>query len=400
MDETTQEKRTETEIYIHIPFCMKKCLYCDFPSGAYGSDIRRRYTKALLRELLYQAERMDDCDITTVYIGGGTPTWLEEKLMEKVIRAVYKYFHVRPDAEFTMEANPATASEKTLALYHSLGVNRLSIGLQSADETELKTLGRVHTYSEFLNTYEYARNAGFDNINVDLMSGIPGQTPATLKKSLTDVTGLRPEHISCYSLIVEPGTPFYDLYEEDVERREKGLSTEFLPNEDQEYELGKFAQKFLTEHGYGQYEISNYARMGKACRHNIGYWRRVPYLGVGLGAASLLDNIRYTNTKDIYEYLSKVEAGDFPIYENAEAVSRKSQMEEFMFLGLRMTEGVSRRDFEDVFGVSVDAMYGEVMEKLVSEGLLVYSEGRIRLTELGADLSNYALSFFLFSDDK
>ncbi|MEE3481031.1 MAG: radical SAM family heme chaperone HemW [Lachnospiraceae bacterium] len=399
MDEFLENKRTETELYIHIPFCMKKCLYCDFPSGAYGSEIRRRYTKALMRELLYQAERMDDCDITTIYIGGGTPTWLEEKYMEKIIRTVYRYFHVRPDAEFTMECNPATAAEKTLTLYRSLGVNRLSIGLQSSDENELKTLGRVHSYSEFLNTFQYARNAGFDNVNVDIMTGIPGQTPVSLKKTLSDVTGLRPEHISCYSLIVEEGTPFYDLYEEDVKKREKGLPTEELPDEDQEYELGKIAQHYLTEHGYGQYEISNYAHMGKACRHNIGYWQRVPYLGVGLGAASLLDNIRYTNTKDIYEYLSKVEAGDFPIYESAEAVSRRGQMEEFMFLGLRMNEGVSRRDFEKTFGVSVDAMYGEVMEKLVSEGLLVYSEGRIRLTELGADLSNYALSFFLFSDD-
>ncbi len=399
MEETTENKRTETELYIHIPFCMKKCLYCDFPSGAYGSEIRRRYTKALMRELLYQAERMDDCEIATIYIGGGTPTWLEEKYMEKIIRTVYKYFHVSPDAEVTMECNPATAAEKTLSLYRSLGVNRLSIGLQSSDENELKTLGRVHSYGEFLNTFQYARNAGFDNINVDIMTGIPGQTPATLRKTLSDVTSLRPEHISCYSLIVEEGTPFYDLYEDDVKRREKGEPTVELPNEDQEYELGKIAQRYLAEHGYGQYEISNYARMGKACRHNIGYWKRVPYLGVGLGAASLLDNIRYTNSRDIYEYLSKVEADDFPIYKDAEAISRKGQMEEFMFLGLRMNEGVSRDDFEKTFGVSIDAMYGGVLSKLSADGLLLYSEGRVCLTELGADLSNYALSFFLFDEE-
>ena len=399
MEETTENKRTETELYIHIPFCMKKCLYCDFPSGAYGSEIRRRYTKALMRELLYQAERMDDCEIATIYIGGGTPTWLEEKYMEKIIRTVYKYFHVSPDAEVTMECNPATAAEKTLSLYRSLGVNRLSIGLQSSDENELKTLGRVHSYGEFLNTFQYARNAGFDNINVDIMTGIPGQTPATLRKTLSDVTSLRPEHISCYSLIVEEGTPFYDLYEDDVKRREKGEPTVELPNEDQEYELGIIAQRYLAEHGYGQYEISNYARMGKACRHNIGYWKRVPYLGVGLGAASLLDNIRYTNSRDIYEYLSKVEADDFPIYKDAEAISRKGQMEEFMFLGLRMNEGVSRDDFEKTFGVSIDAMYGGVLSKLSADGLLLYSEGRVCLTELGADLSNYALSFFLFDEE-
>lgn len=352
-----------------------------------------------MSELKYQAQRMDDCLIRSVYFGGGTPTWLEERYLDKIIKSVFHYYHVKEDAEITIECNPATASLSMLTNYRSLGINRISIGLQSTNQDELSTLGRIHTFQEFLNTFDYARKAGFTNINVDVMTGIPGQTPATLKKTLMDICTLSPEHISCYSLIIEENTPFYTLYHEDDERRKRGEMTKLLPTDDEEYELYKTAQSFLISHGYGQYEISNYAKMGKSCIHNIGYWKRVPYYGAGLGASSLLDEIRYKNPTDIYEYIEKVEKNEFPIYKEASAVTRKEAMEEFMFLGLRMNEGVSLNDFYEAFKVSMEHVYGEVLNTLVSENMIEGSGGFIRLTELGMDVSNYVLSFFLLPDD-
>lgn len=386
-------------LYIHIPFCMRKCLYCDFCSGTYGPEIRKDYVKALVNELRYQSERLYDYSVASVYIGGGTPTWLEEKLMDKLIKTVLKFYNVEPGAEITIEMNPATASENQLFSYRTLGVNRLSIGLQSSNDDELQTLGRVHSMKDFLRSFEAARRSGFENINVDIMTGIPGQTPPSIKKTLSDIFLLKPEHISCYSLIIEKGTPFYDMYGEDGEKRKRGEPQEFLPSEDEEYELGKTAQNMIKAAGYSQYEISNYAKLGKSCAHNIGYWKRNPYLGVGISAASLIDEIRYTNTKDINEYIKKGLSGDFPLYDEAEALSKKKRMEEFMFLGLRMTEGILEDDFLKTFGVPVDSVYLLSVESLISEKLLKRAKGRLFLTELGADLSNYALSKFLLDKD-
>ena len=386
-------------LYIHIPFCMRKCLYCDFCSGTYGPEIRKDYVKALVNELRYQSERLYDYRVASVYIGGGTPTWLEEKLMDKVIKTVLKFYNVEPDAEITIEMNPATASENQLFSYRTLGVNRLSIGLQSSNDDELRTLGRVHSMKDFLRSFEAGRRSGFENINVDIMTGIPGQNPPSLKKTLSDVFLLKPEHISCYSLIIEKGTPFYDMYGEDDEKRKRGETQQFLPSEDEEYELGKTAQNMIKAAGYAQYEISNYAKLGKSCVHNIAYWKRTPYLGVGISAASLIDEIRYSNTRDINEYIKKGLSGDFPLYDEAEALSKKKRMEEFMFLGLRMTEGILEDDFYNNFGVSLDSVYMLPVERLISEKLLKRQKGRLFLTELGADLSNYALSKFLLDKD-
>ena len=386
-------------LYIHIPFCMKKCLYCDFCSGVYGPEIRKDYVKALTNELRYQSERLYDYSVASIYIGGGTPTWLEEKLMDRVIKTVFKYYNVEPAAEVTMEMNPATASESQLFSYHTLGVNRLSIGLQSSNEEELRTLGRVHSFKDFLRSFEAARRSGFDNISVDIMTGIPGQNPLSLKKTLSDVFLMKPEHISCYSLIIEEGTPFHDMYGEDDEKRKRGEVQEFLPSEDEEYELGKTAQNMIKAAGFSQYEISNYAKLGKTCLHNVGYWKRTPYLGVGISAASLIDEIRYTNTRDINEYIRKGISSNFPLYNEAEALSEKKRMEEFMFLGLRMTEGILENDFYETFGVLLDSVYMLPVERLLSEKLLKRDRGRLFLTELGADLSNYALSMFLLDKD-
>lgn len=387
---------TEAELYIHIPFCIRKCLYCDFLSGSYDRDIRKRYTKAVITELKYQSMRMSDNLIRSVYFGGGTPTFLEEEFFEKILKTVFKYYHVKEGAEITIECNPATASEETLKKYRSLGVNRISIGLQSANQKELNTLGRIHSFQECVNTFYYARHAGFTNINVDIMTGIPGQSVSTLKGTLDEVIKLNPEHISCYSLIIEEGTVFYEKYHEDELLREKGLPTKVLPSSDEEYDLYNTAREILISKGYGQYEISNYARFGKSCIHNIGYWQRVPYYGAGLGAASLIDEIRYKNPSEMDTYLKKIEDYNFPIYSEAEIVTKQAQIEEFMFLGLRMTEGISEKKFLENFEVPISEVYGDIIKELSESGLLEESEGFLRLTKRGMDVSNEVLSSFLF----
>lgn len=456
----------DTELYIHIPFCVRKCLYCDFLSGPFDADIRKRYTEALVKELRYQSAFMKDALIRSVYFGGGTPTLLEEAYFEKIISEVFRDFHMKDHAEISMECNPATASFDKLSHYQKLGVNRLSIGLQSASEKELKTLGRIHTFPDFLKTFDEARKAGFSNINVDLMTGIPGQSLDSLQNTLSQVTKLAPDHISCYSLIIEENTPFYQSYHEEDERRREGEPVEdlpsdsglrkdgalpsagddaacstgvlaaHLPSEDEEYALSKNARAFLISKGYAQYEISNYTKPGFECIHNIGYWQRVPYLGVGLGAASLLtdecfqnfqnhicqpphniispysqNNIqldssdgkwhetRYRNPSDMKKYIEKAEHDDFPIFAEKEKLTKKAAIEEFIFLGLRMNEGISIEKFKEAFGISLASVYHEQIRKFQDEKLLEISGERLKLTEKGMDVSNYVLSDFLLPDD-
>ena len=312
-------------------------------------------------------------------MGGGTPTWLNEDKMVVILDAIYTYFNVLPEAEVSMECNPGTVTLGKLEKYRRAGVNRLSIGLQSADDEELKILGRIHTFEQFLKTYEMARNTGFGNINVDLISGIPYQTAEKFLHTLQKVVRLKPEHISAYSLIIEKGTPFYEAYKFDAVKQEAGMQTEVLPTEDEVYRIYKMTQHYLAQAGYAQYEISNFAHPGFECEHNIGYWTRANYLGLGLGAASLVENVRYANTSDLYDYLN--------------GILRVS--EEFMFLGLRQTCGVTRQQFEKTFGIPIDGIYKNALEHLRNEGLLDTSEGKIVLTEKGMDLSNYALAQFL-----
>ena len=407
-------KIKEMELYIHIPFCVKKCDYCDFLSFAADENTQYQYVLGLVKELEFYGLKYQDRQISTIYIGGGTPSWLREEYMELIMDTVHKRFHVAKDAEVTIECNPGTITEQKFAVYRKIGINRLSIGLQSAHNEELKILGRVHSYEQFLKTYDMARKNGFDNINIDLMSSLPGQIPEMFLDSLQQVVRLKPEHISAYSLIIEKGTPFYELYRFDAVKQEAGMQTESLPTEEEEYQTTKLTQQYLKSEGYDWYEISNFAKPGKECRHNIGYWKRADYLGVGLGAASLLDNIRYSNTRDIYNYLKETEqiyegmfqnpredgtVDEVPatnLHASAEKVSRNAQMEEFMFLGLRMTKGFYRQEFFDAFGIQIEAVYGDVLTRLQEEELLLKREGRIYLTEKGMDLSNYVLSQFLF----
>ncbi len=394
-------EKKELELYIHIPFCVKKCDYCDFLSFPADNRTQRRYVDAVQKEIIYYGALYPDRKITTIFIGGGTPSWLDEEEIVRILHTVREAFAVEHDAEITIECNPGTATAHKLVRYREAGINRISIGLQSAHNEELALLGRIHTWEQFLKTYDLARKAGFSNINVDLMSALPGQTLETFSDTLKKVLALKPEHLSAYSLMIEEGTPFYERYREDEKHREAGEPTELLPDEEQEYAVTKLTQRVLMEAGYHWYEVSNFAKPGYECRHNIGYWKRADYLGIGIGAASLIDNVRYANVRDLEEYCKECESlwEELNIRKtlcsSTEPVTREEQMEEFMFLGLRMTEGVSRAEFEQHFGTTIEAVYGDVLRQLQKEGLLVKQEGRICLTERGMDVNNYVVEQFM-----
>ena len=382
------------ELYIHIPFCVRKCAYCDFLSFAADEKLQKDYVSALQKELIFYGQQKKDREISTIFVGGGTPSWLHEKEMAAIFDTVYQTFRVASNAEISMECNPGTVTEQKFEVYRNIGVNRLSIGLQSAKNEELKLLGRIHTFEQFLKTYDMARHYGFSNINIDLMSSLPGQSAKSFLDSLKKVVRLKPEHISAYSLIIEEGTPFYQTYYEDVLRRENGEKTNLLPSEEEEDLTTRQTRAYLQAEGYHWYEISNFAKPGKECKHNIGYWKREDYLGVGIGAASLIDNVRYSNETDIYEYI-RHPVGN----RTGDLITRKAQMEEFMFLGLRMVDGFMRTEFIDAFGVEPEGIYGNVFNSLQNEGLLERKEGNIRLTEKGIDVSNYALAKFLITKE-
>ena len=418
-------------LYIHIPFCVRKCEYCDFLSWSEPSRAdRTAYAAALCREISAAAETFPKADVDTIFIGGGTPTTLSPEDLSMIMNHVRGTFHVLPEAEITMEMNPGTYSEGMIAFVKE-HLTRVSIGLQSARNEELRRLGRIHTYEEFENCYRSLRNAGVDNINIDLMSALPGQSIQSWEYTLRKVIGLDPEHISAYSLIVEEGTPFYDLYD-------SGKLD--LPEEDVEREMYHLTKTILSEAGYQRYEISNYAKPGFACRHNIRYWRREPYLGFGVGAASMYGELvsfavnsalkgskqtaispnegdiknyfisccgrfsgqyRRTNDTDFIRYLRHYdlrESGGGKAWDGENTttcLSLKDSMEEFMFLGLRMTDGVSIREFYDAFGFSMDDIYGDVIRKYIENGLLERGDDRIGLTERGLDVSNVVMEEFL-----
>lgn len=381
--------KKELELYLHIPFCVSKCKYCDFLSAPSGEEQRQIYAERLCRRIRYWSDVIHNYgyEIVSIFVGGGTPSILTEAQITQVFEAVHESFPIREDAEITLEMNPGTDVKDKLPVYRELGINRLSMGLQSADNEELKCLGRIHTYEDFRQVYQWAREAGFTNINVDLMSAIPGQTLESYEDTLRKVADLEPEHISAYSLIIEEGTPFYERYGE-------GRHAEELPDEDTERQMYVRTGEILEDYGYHRYEISNYAKDGYECRHNLGYWDRKGYLGLGAGASSLMDHIRWKEPDHIGPSTGLVleEREDFT------RLRRKDEMEEFMFLGLRKINGVSEYDFYKSFRVSMDEIYKESIENLIKEGLLVREEDRIRLTDRGIDLSNYALSQFLLGE--
>ncbi len=451
-------------IYIHIPFCVKKCQYCDFLSAPADSRAQEVYLRALKQEISEQAARYREYEVQTVFIGGGTPTAVPYEKLCGILETVFSCYRVNPQAEISMEANPGTVTKEALLAYRKAGINRLSIGLQSPNDGELKLLGRIHTYRDFLQTYRWAQEAGFININLDVMSALPGQSVENYRKTLETVLSLKPQHISAYSLIVEEGTPFYEKYGQESEKlRATGEKQPDLPSEEEEREMYALTEKLLAAAGYHRYEISNYALPGRECRHNLVYWKRGSYVGFGLGAASMVENVRFENTREMQEYLAEyadvpdaeevvaeVTQGDAQVLskeqvlslredvhsekeqvlsiredghskkeqtlstcedvnsrdaqqifqgENVHPLSQEEQMEETMFLGLRLTEGVSKAEFQRQFGVSMEQIYGEVMRENTAQGLLIDETGYVRLTREGIDLSNYVMAQFLLDED-
>ena len=390
-------EKKELELYVHIPFCVRKCAYCDFLSAPADTQERTLYIDALTEEIRARKNDFNAYRVSTIFLGGGTPSILEGDDSARIFRALQENFDISDDAEITMEVNPGTVTEEKAASWRKSGVNRLSIGLQSADDRELKMLGRIHTYREFLDTWKIVREAGFENVNVDLISAIPGQNLRSWSETLRKVADLGPEHISAYSLIIEEGTPFYERYGDGSgEDENKGNHLPPLPDEDTEREMYKATEKILAEYGYHRYEISNYSKTGYECRHNLGYWERKEYLGLGLGASSLISECRFHNTADMESYLRFYENAGTGICEDIEHLSVEDQMEEFMFLGLRKTDGVSVDDFRKAFGKEIREVYGEQMRKLEEQRLIEYSGNRVRLTERGTDISNYVFSEFMF----
>lgn len=383
--------RKELSIYLHIPFCVRKCAYCDFLSFPSDDKSRLQYVQALCEELLTCPYETDAYEIVSVFIGGGTPSILPGAEIEKLLAAVRTHFSVRVDAEITIEANPGTLTADKLAAYRRAGVSRLSIGLQSAHDEELRLLGRIHTFSQFQESYTLAREAGFANISVDLMSGLPGQTFASWKDTLRIVTALAPEHISAYSLMIEEGTPFYERYHTEDARRAKGEQTQMLPDEDTERAMYTWTGQYLQKKGYMQYEISNYSRPGFESRHNIGYWTRRPYLGFGLGAASFFQEKRWKNTEDMRQYL----AGSIQDAASVEVLTCTDAISEQMFLGLRMRSGVCKQALTESFGCEMEKLFGAQIAQLKKQGLLEETDEAVRLTDEGVHVSNYCMEKFL-----
>ena len=429
-------------LYLHFPFCVRKCAYCDFLSAPGTEEVKRAYTDALIRDIRTWGT-VPTPPVDTVFLGGGTPSVMDPEDLQRVMDAVRDSFTVLPDAEITMEMNPGAYDERLFS-FISRNVNRISCGLQSARGRELQKLGRIHSFQDFCLCYQKLRQAGIRNLNVDLMFALPGQTPESWRETLTRVAEMGPEHISAYSLIIEEGTPFFDL-------RERGLLD--LPDEDSEREMYALTAEALRPFGYSRYEISNYAKPGYACRHNVRYWRRREYLGLGLGAASMMRNtyaghsaagsdtaflnraadpkdrlhaklsapsgeFRWSSTDDIRLYI-KGAGGQMPVLAEASAADEeridadisgrtvrdftrltvKDAVEEFMFLGLRMTEGVTDQAFRQSFGMALSDVYGEQIKELSERGLLTVTrdggDTRIALTPRGTDVSNVVLSEFL-----
>lgn len=400
--------KKKLELYVHIPFCVKKCAYCDFLSFSGNQKLQEEYTEKLIQEIQYQSFGMSDYEVVSIFVGGGTPSILKPEDMTRVFDAIRNCFDVNSEAEITIEANPGTVTAAGLHAYREAGINRISLGLQSADDRELQDLGRIHTYDEFLKSYQRVRMAGFNNVNVDLISAIPGQTVESWKNTLKKVTMLKPEHISAYSLIVEEGTPYYDRYGGHVEmdnhhltekERRRLMALPELPDENSEREMYYLTRDFLKDQGYDRYEISNYSRKGYECRHNIGYWTGIEYLGLGLGSSSYLNGCRFHNTSVLSEYqeaeFSKEESFYSVLRQEFDHLTMEEKMEEYMFLGLRLMEGVSTQEFAGKFGQNIWNIYGPVLEKSEKEGVLEHRDGNYRLTNRGIDISNYVMSRFI-----
>lgn len=380
-------------LYIHIPFCVKKCAYCDFLSGPAKDEEIIEYVNALCMEIESYQEMSKEYLVDSIFFGGGTPSILEETQITQIITSIRHVFEIKQEAEITIECNPGTVTKQKLSTYKSLGINRLSFGLQSTDNEELKKLGRIHTYEEFLNNFHLARELGFNNINVDIMSALPGQTLESYCKTLNEIIQINPEHISAYSLILEEDTPFYKMYGED------GKYKDLIPSEEVDRLMYHETKRLLKAAGYERYEISNYAKEGYACRHNVGYWKRREYLGIGLGASSLINGERYHIDNELTNYLEGCRNPQ-GLRKDIQRLTKKEEIEEFMFLGLRLVEGIKKSEFNNIFHEKIEDIYQNEISKLSDENLIDVDKEKIYLTELGFDLSNQVFTEFLLDEDE
>lgn len=384
--------KKEISLYIHIPFCIRKCNYCDFLSFSdCPMEAQKAYMDKLMQEIEGYSGIAEEYQAVSVFLGGGTPSCLPEGWIEQLFHKLYSVWTVKQGAEITIECNPGTLTYRKLAEYRTCGINRLSLGLQSGNAEELKRLGRIHNYEQFVANYLLAREAGFQNINVDIMLGLPGQSQSTYGKTLARVLELKPEHISAYSLSIEAGTPF----------AEDKTIMEQLPSEQAERNMYHYTRRLLNSLGYEQYEISNFARKGYACLHNLGYWTGREYLGFGLGASSDWQGYRFENTRDMQEYLTeRKETIPEALWRNRIPITERNRMEEFMFLGLRLTDGVSDTEFIRRFHRSLEEVYGAVIRSYVDMGFLVWKNGNLRLEDRGIDVSNQILADFLLEPEE
>ncbi|MDD4113076.1 MAG: radical SAM family heme chaperone HemW [Herbinix sp.] len=416
--------KEDLRLYVHVPFCVKKCAYCDFLSGPSNGKGIESYFNALYKEIRSYKDRTRDYIVTSIYIGGGTPSCVDSDYITRTLNEIKDAFELSIDIEpeITIEVNPGTMyivdsnnlnsfenGRNKLKEYKKAGINRISFGLQSTHDHELRLLGRIHSYSEFLENFNQARELGFNNINIDLMSALPGQSTWSWEETLIRIAKLNPEHISAYSLIIEEGTPFYDMYGPEGEERDK------LPSEETDRLIYAMTKEKLMSQGYKRYEISNYAKEGYECRHNIAYWERVSYLGLGLGSASLIGNTRFSNTNSLKEYMNIINGNHnkfmstntkkiynigilddfYGIRRNIISLTKNQQIEEFMFLGLRKSDGVSKSSFLNKFGISMDYIYDKQINKLEKERLIIIEKDFVKLTDYGTDVSNMVLSEFL-----
>ncbi len=367
-------------IYLHIPFCRRKCQYCDFVSF---SDFSREddYFAFLRREIALYEETLSECSIDTIFFGGGTPSAVAPAHIFHLMDQLRKY-NIAENAEITLEANPATLTEENLLIYRQAGINRLSIGLQSAEDRELKALGRLHSAEDFRNNYAAARKAGFANINVDIMFGIPLQTAKSFHQTLETVCDLQPEHISAYSLILEEGTPFFERT--DLK----------LPEEETERWMYEHLQSYLSTSGYFPYEISNFAKKGFACRHNLKYWRMENFIGFGLAAHSFFRGRRYANTSDYKEYMQLLSRGDKPVIQS-QRETEEELFQDAIITGMRLMEGIDTESLRKRFGIDFEKRYGNLLEKYLKSGHLLRTGKGYALTKKGFEISNYILSDFV-----
>lgn len=372
-------------LYIHVPFCAQKCYYCDFNSYKINSNQKKEYLINIEREMKFYKDEFKDKCFDTVFFGGGTPSILTVDELQELVNNINENFNIKKDAEITIECNPGTINREKLEAMKKMGINRLSIGLQATQNYHLKSIGRIHTYEEFEKNYYDALNIGFENINIDLMYALPNQKTQEWKDTLDKIIKLNPSHISAYSLILEEGTKLYDMYQ----------NKEFeLLDEDTDINMYNYTIDTLKRHGYNQYEISNYSKEDLECKHNIIYWKCDNYLGLGPGASGFIGDTRYSNIEDICEYNKCIMQNIRPVSEEIE-LTKKDKIEEFIFMGLRMNEGINVDIFKERFDTDFYDIYQEVMDKLIKTELVRFDGKNISLTQKGREISNSVFIEFL-----